>query len=100
MYITDNIPYADLESRLAGRAAEEVASPAGLYSCCRGCPPHQKGAQEPAMCEIDPLDLVETIGDGLLMPNPDQTVQFAHRSFGDIVTVTPKDAPRDKEGRQ
>ena len=50
------------------------------------------------MCEVDPLDLVETIREGLL--DPDLTVRFAHRSFGDTFTVTPKDTPRDKEGRQ
>ncbi len=49
---------------------------------------------------IDPLDLVETIGEGSLMPDPDLTVRFAHRSFGDTFTVTRKGTLRDKEGRQ
>jgi hypothetical protein len=52
------------------------------------------------MCEGDPLDLVETIREGLLVLDPDLTVRFAHRSFGDTFTVTRKGAPRDKEGRQ
>jgi hypothetical protein len=32
--------------------------------------------------------------------DPNLTVRFANRSFGDTFTVTPKDTPRDKEGRQ
>jgi hypothetical protein len=52
------------------------------------------------VCKIEPLDLRETIREGLLVPDPDLTVRFAHHSFGDTFTVTPKDAPRDKEGRQ
>jgi hypothetical protein len=50
--------------------------------------------------EIDRLDLVKTIREGLLVLDFELTVRFAHRSFGDTVTVTPKDAPRNKEGRQ
>ena len=52
------------------------------------------------MSEIDPLDLVETIRKGLLVLDPDLTVRFAHRSFGDTFTVTRKGTPRDPEGRQ
>ena len=51
------------------------------------------------MCEVDSLDLVETIREGLLV-DPDLTVRFSHRSFGDTFTVTPEDTPRDKEGLQ
>jgi hypothetical protein len=36
----------------------------------------------------------------LSLLDPDLTVRFAHRSFGDTFTVIPKDTPRDKEGRQ
>jgi hypothetical protein len=61
-------------------------------------PRHRKDAQEPAVYEIDPLDLIETIREGVL--NPDLTVRFAHCSFGDKFTVTPKDTPRDKGGPQ
>ena len=53
-----------------------------------------------AVCEVDLLDLVETIREGPLVRDPDLTVRFAHRSFGDTFTVTPKDTPRDKEGPQ
>ena len=50
------------------------------------------------MSEVDSLDSVEAIREGLR--DPDLTVRFAHRSFGDTLTVTPKDTPRDKEGLQ
>jgi len=52
------------------------------------------------VCEVDPLDLLEAIPEGLLVLDPAQTVRFAHRSFGGTFTVTPEDTPRDKEGRQ
>jgi hypothetical protein len=52
------------------------------------------------MREIDPLDLVATIRAGLLAPDVDLAVRFAHRSFSDGFTFSPKDSPRDKEGRQ
>ena len=52
------------------------------------------------MREVDPLDLVETIREGLLVLDPDLTVQFANRSFCDTFTVTPQDTPGDKAGRQ
>ena len=47
-----------------------------------------------------PLDLAETARDRLLVLDPDLTVRFADRSFGDAFTVTPKDTPRDQEGQQ
>jgi hypothetical protein len=50
--------------------------------------------------EVDPLDPVETIREGLLVLDPDLTVRFAHRSFDDAFTVTRRGTPRDKEGRQ
>ncbi|HWX32994.1 MAG TPA: PAS domain-containing protein [Steroidobacteraceae bacterium] len=43
------------------------------------------------MSEVDPLDLVETIREGLLVLDPDLTVRFVNRSFGDIFAVTPED---------
>ena len=52
------------------------------------------------MCEGDPLDFVETIGEDPIVLDSGLTVRFAHRSFGGTFAVTPKDAPRDKEGRQ
>jgi PAS domain S-box-containing protein len=43
------------------------------------------------MGEVDPLDLVETIREGLLVLDPDLTVRFANRSFADTFAVTPED---------
>jgi chemotaxis protein methyltransferase CheR len=40
------------------------------------------------MREVDPLDLVETIREGLLVLDPDLTVRFANRSFCDTFAVT------------
>jgi hypothetical protein len=59
-----------------------------------------EGAQVPAVCEVDPLDLVETIREGLLAREPDLAFRLAHRSFGDTFTVTRKSTPRGKEGWQ
>ena len=44
------------------------------------------------MLEVDALALVETIREGLLVLDPDLTVRFANRSFGDTFAVTPEDA--------
>jgi hypothetical protein len=52
------------------------------------------------MCDGDPLDLVATSRDGLLVLDHDLTVRFTYCAFGGVFTVTPKDAPRKKEGRQ
>jgi two-component sensor histidine kinase len=41
--------------------------------------------------EVDPLDLVETIREGLLVLEPDLTVRFANRSFCDTFAVNPED---------
>jgi chemotaxis protein methyltransferase CheR len=41
--------------------------------------------------EVNPLDLVETIREGLLVLDPDLTVRFANRSFADTFAVTPED---------
>jgi chemotaxis protein methyltransferase CheR len=43
------------------------------------------------MGEVDPLDLVETIRESLLVLDPDLTVRFANRSFGDTFAVTQED---------
>jgi chemotaxis protein methyltransferase CheR len=43
------------------------------------------------MHDVDPLDLVETIREGVLVLDPDLTVRFANRSFGDTFAVTPED---------
>lgn len=50
------------------------------------------------MCDADRLNFVKTIHEGVL--EPDLMVRLANSSFGDTSTGTPKDTPRDKEGRQ
>ena len=44
------------------------------------------------MREVDPLDLVETIREGLLVLESDLTIRFANRSFCDTFAVAPEDA--------
>jgi chemotaxis protein methyltransferase CheR len=43
------------------------------------------------MPQVDPLDLVETIREGLIVLKPDLTIQFANRSFYRTFAVTPED---------
>jgi chemotaxis protein methyltransferase CheR len=45
---------------------------------------------------VDPLDLVETIREGLLVLDPDLTVRFANRSFCDTFAATPEDTVGQK----
>jgi len=59
-----------------------VASAAGLYVLPSRVNSSSEGAQEPAVCDVDPLDIVAAIREGLLDPG---------------LTV---DIPRDKEGQQ
>jgi len=42
------------------------------------------------MLEVDPLDLVETIREGLLVLKPDLTIRFANRAFCDKFSVVPE----------
>jgi PAS domain S-box-containing protein len=42
------------------------------------------------MREVDPLDLVETIREGLLVLDPDLTISFANRSFCHTFAVAPE----------
>ena len=42
------------------------------------------------MGEVDPLDLVETIREGLLVLEPDLTIRFANRSFCHTFKVVPE----------
>ena len=42
------------------------------------------------MREVDPLDLVETIREGLLVLEPDLTIRFANRSFCHTFAVAPE----------
>lgn len=43
------------------------------------------------MRNVDPLDLVETIREGLLVLEPDLTIRFANRSFCSTFSVAPED---------
>jgi len=52
------------------------------------------------VCEVDPLDIEETIRESVLVPGPDETGQLAYCSYSDTFTVLPKDTPHDKEGLQ
>lgn len=42
------------------------------------------------MREVDPLDIVETIREGLLVLDPDLTIRFANRAFCDKFSVAPE----------
>ena len=42
------------------------------------------------MRDVNPLDLVETIREGILVLEPDLTIRFANRSFYDTFAVAPK----------
>ena len=42
------------------------------------------------MREVNPLDLVETIREGILVLDPDLTIRFANRSFYDTFAVAPE----------
>jgi len=53
-----------------------------------------------AVCEVDPLDIVETIREGMFVRDPDLTGRLGYRSFGDTFTVLLEDSPREKEGLQ
>ncbi len=44
------------------------------------------------MFEVDPLDLVETVREGLLVLDCELTIRFANRSFCDTFAVAPEDA--------
>jgi hypothetical protein len=77
-----------------------VASAAGLYVLRSRVNSSSEGAQEPTVCDVDPLDIVAAIREGLLVRDSDLTVGLVHRSFGEAFTVTPEDGSCEKEGRQ
>jgi hypothetical protein len=84
MYITDKMRSIGLRSEPAGgggRSRQQDHIPAVEDE------PHR--AQEPAIREFHPLDLAETIREGVL--DADLMVRFADRSFGDTLAVTPED---------
>jgi hypothetical protein len=50
--------------------------------------------------EVDPLGIVETIREGVLVCDPDLTGGLVYPYFADTFMVIPEDAPREKEGLQ
>ena len=52
------------------------------------------------MREVDPLGVVETIREGVLVHDPDLTGRLGYPYFADTFTVIPEDTPREKEGLQ
>jgi hypothetical protein len=52
------------------------------------------------VCEVDPLDIAETIREGVLVRDPDPELMgwLGYRCYGDTFTVLPEDTPRGKEG--
>ena len=77
-----------------------MASAAGLYALLSRLNSSSEGAQEPAVCDVDPLDIVATIREGLLVRDSDLTVGLVRRCFDDAFAVTPADSPCEKEGLQ
>jgi hypothetical protein len=77
-----------------------VASAAGLYVLPSRVNSSSEGAREPAVCDVDPLDIVAAVRGGLLVRDSDLKVGFVRRSFGEAFTVTPEVAPCEKEGLQ
>jgi hypothetical protein len=72
--------------------------PAGSHSCVEGEPHHQRVRRNRPCAK--PAHWISPRRPVLLVLDPDLTVKFADRSFGDAFTVTPKDTPRDQEGQQ
>src|ERR1700692_943846 len=53
-------------------------------------PVSRRCAGAAAMRNVDPLDLLETIREGILVLEPDLTIRFANRSFCYIFAVAPE----------
>jgi hypothetical protein len=51
------------------------------------------------VCEVDPLDIVETIREGVLVRDLKPICRLGCRSFSATFTVL-EDSPREKEGPQ
>lgn len=77
-----------------------MASAAGFYVLPSRVNSSSEGAQELAVCDVDPLDIVTAIREGLLVRDSDLTVGLVHRSFGGAFAVTPEDTTCEKEGLQ
>ena len=53
-------------------------------------PVSARHARTAAMNDVNPLDLVETIREAILVLEPDLTIRFANRSFYDTFAVAPE----------
>ena len=95
MYIADSAAYTGLESGTRRQGGRWSGFSSRIVFLLTRPSPAIRRCAGTAVCEVDPLDLVETIREGVLVLDPDRTVRFAHRSFGEF---TSKDTPRDKEG--
>jgi PAS domain-containing protein len=52
------------------------------------------------MRKIVPLDLVETVREGILVLEPDLTIRFANRSFCHTFEVAPAELENDRMASQ
>jgi hypothetical protein len=52
------------------------------------------------VCEVDPLDIVETIREGVLVREPELTGRLGCRCLGETFTVLAENTSREKEGLQ
>jgi chemotaxis protein methyltransferase CheR len=85
MYITDKAPQMshDPNRREAGLPQDRI-------------PAAEEKQELLSMRDVNPLDLVETIREGLLVLEPDLTVRFANRSFCDTFAVAREDTVGQK----
>src|ERR1019366_10623204 len=71
----------------------DVSSPSKIvFLLSRMSPVIRKCAGAVAMLDVNPLDIVETIREGVLVLEPDLTVLFANRSFCHTFAVAPEHA--------
>jgi hypothetical protein len=52
------------------------------------------------VCEIDLLDIVETICEGVFVRDPELMGRLRYRSFGETFAVLQEDCAREKESPQ
>jgi hypothetical protein len=52
------------------------------------------------VCEVDPLNIVETIREGVLVREPELTGRLGYGCLGETFTVLSENTPREKEGLQ
>jgi hypothetical protein len=58
------------------------------------------GRKRADVCEVDPLNPLATIRDGLLVLDPDLTVQFARRSFERHISQSTKRVVQGRHNEQ